>query len=258
MPIEMYTRETKEPTKNPKSPKGKKRKVESIPKHHIPPGTVDGFIPSSKLLAKTSNKRRKLTPANENSNSTRAISKRRGPLSTKLAGERAIEPTLSQLDQEFADDSDDKDLELGIEALLKGKRPDLRRSPSIIAVDSVSSDITEEQSPERTKNHSWLLDSDPIDNALHESEKPNLKLSHPLVLSSSPSSSEPIRAPRSRGIRQRKRVASEVDGSSQLQMPFVADAPGPQYFDLEAEVSGEDSSDEFVSEAERESDRRYA
>lgn len=149
MAIEDYVRDTKPSKLNSAPAKGTKRKRNADVMRNIPDGAVNGFIPSSKLISKKrDSKKRKITLGNSEEDD-RAIQAGIGGLSpgmptakgrvrgkapakskktekTKPRGKQAMslnssDMSLSQLDRELADDTDDMELELGIE-LLSGQR----------------------------------------------------------------------------------------------------------------------------------------
>lgn len=263
MPIEEYIREASGVGKGSGPSRGRKRKVESAPRYHnVPPGAIDNFIPSSELLAETSKKRRKVTYNAEKKDVKKKLPKSRSTSTVKSTGatkhrKKAFSgSTLSQLEQEMADDSDDKDIELGLDLFVKAKSQAPSRSSSVVYFSSSNSDVADKPclSKEENEDHSWLLNSDPADGATtHISNQPKQQRSSQSPVNPSPSSSsEPIRVVEPLRNRQRRRIATESSPSQPNELK-----PRDRFLDLEAEVSGECSSDDSMSELERDSDRRF-
>lgn len=146
MAIEEYVRDTK-PSKLTSAPKGSKRKRNADVMRNIPEGAVNGFVPSSKLIPKGDSRKRKAPSSdcdedesNDDDGATKAgvrclspemaigkgkkcikstATSRKKTGKARLRGKQLTsstppELTLSQLDRELADNSDDIEIELGI------------------------------------------------------------------------------------------------------------------------------------------------
>lgn len=215
MVMEEYVRDAKPSKSNTSAPKGTKRKRIIDVMRNIPDGAVQGFVPSSKLISKRDSKRRKVTPVGDSESDVdgghRAIEAGmasspevlRGKHKTKAKVKTAtksrnkakgvkkrdkktisLDISLSQLEREMADDTDDREIELGIK-LPSPAKPliDVRHSskPSIpfpsspisirsspepslsmakVDEDFVAVDKKPLQQSDLTGDHSWLLDSD--------------------------------------------------------------------------------------------------
>lgn len=267
MPIEEYIRETNETGKASGPSRGKKRKAGSAPRYHnVPPGAADGFIPSSELLAETSKKRCKVTSNAEKKDVTKKLPKSRSTAKVKSTGttkrrkKTVSGTTLSQLEQEMADDSDDKDIELGLDPFLKAKcLAPSSSSSSVECIDSPNPEVAGKTCPSGKENddHSWLLNSDPVDGETRVSKQyKQAQSSQPRVnfSRSSTSSPKPAKPP---AKRQKRQIAIKSSPSQSNDISTNVPKTRDRFLDLEAEVSGECSSDDSVSDVERDSDRRF-
>lgn len=296
MPIYEYV---VEPKLTKGTSKGTKRKRDVM--RNIPDGAHDGFIASSKLLVKCAHKRAKakhleahrnhLTDnedvitvelgTNENlspkdnipSKSTK--NKSRGKGSRKHA---AVEDmSLSQLDRELQDDSDDMRIEQGI-VLRSPTRSQQTQvsttSPGNLSPSSFAMRPSSLETAMHRSHAAWLLDSD---DDLRVSERSSVGRKSPKsrppqsprmtpnrVANLTPSSeASPI-------WRKRKQIPRRILSPLTTQTVQVDDSPArspchkkavdprtvKEFLDIEAEVSGEDASSSDPENAESESDRR--
>ncbi|KAF8529479.1 hypothetical protein JB92DRAFT_3106701 [Gautieria morchelliformis] len=233
MVMEEYVRDTKPSKSNVSAPKGTKRKRNADVTRNIPDGAVNGFVPSSKLIPKRDSKKRKVAtmectrdeakdddrtvksdiqgpPRGKPGSKGKARAKaketttmpRKKTGSVKDRGRKSPafkEMSLSQLDRELADDTDDMELELGIN-WTSPEQPLDASSSMKSPLHSQSSPISIRSSPEPTVtattaddgfalrslplqraqsvgDHSWLLDSDD-DIKVIEDFDPSINLCH--------------------------------------------------------------------------------
>lgn len=213
MAIEEYVRDTKPTKALALLPKATKRKRNAEITRNIPEGAHTGFISSAKLIPKGNSKKRKVAPREygpdipDDDDDDRAIqlgihgsawidskSERKGrakPKSLKKqtrtgpsgrkrrAPLKSAETTLSQLDREVEDDTDDMEIELGLkfsspERPLANVRASKRRtlsspstspifvhpSPEALEKNSGRWSSAQPHQPSPVRDHSWLLDSD--------------------------------------------------------------------------------------------------
>jgi len=201
LPIYEYVRETKPAKASTSAPKGTKRKRNDNYTRNIPQGAIDGFISSSKLIAKS--KKAKTVHKDPDSDDggdeeadaepprppaakgkgkakantttkpkkTTAVPKLRAKKKKTANLEREI--SLSQLDREMQDDSDDMELERGIKLSPRREPGDLpsdgdARSSTVSLSPyfarptkgrkNALSPIQEGRPPEKG-DHAWLLDN---------------------------------------------------------------------------------------------------
>jgi ATP-dependent DNA helicase MPH1 len=214
MVIEEYVRDTKPSKSNVSAPTGTKRKRNTDVTRNIPDGAVNGFVPSSKLIPKRDSKKRKVATVEctwdevedddqtvesdirgsprgkpgpkgkpkPKPTTTTTPRKKKGSVKDRGRKSSAFnEMSLSQLDRELADDTDDMELELGINWSSPGRpladagsstKPpfhsqsspiSIRSSPELTATkadDGLALDSLPSKRAQSVGDHSWLLDSD--------------------------------------------------------------------------------------------------
>jgi ATP-dependent DNA helicase MPH1 len=359
MVIEEYVRDTKPVRMTSAAAKGTKRKRNADVMRNIPDGAVNGFVPSSKLISKRDSKKRKVVPTicseDEDDQALQvgigrlspSVPPRRGRGRTKgkttaKSGKKVgkVKPrgrpatselSLSQLDRELADDTDDREIELGIDLLSPNRGPSLTRFSSPVCIRSspephISLVKANEglalrnkpaQQSQYAENQSYLLDSDddevivlddvassvnvqssmlehsspitppelssfrrsplshvPLERLTQNSMLPPPVPAHPLMTDSLPDSTFAPRLPA--GVRRkRRRISSSPALDRRSEMEAMSSPPqaqvhlsqrqGPidsrvamEWLDLEAQVSGDDSTagSSDHEDVESESDRR--